>query len=143
MPPRIMYIEPGGGLARTGGRIGRVHFSKSGRTLKYDGQCFQSLSGTGYKANYFNVATGEWFWICGPRRDGRDALYSMVVEVDEDVRDDYWLDIRSSPELKHTSWFRSVGKYSSKKPQPSLSVSGGTRIGGNRGGSVIRGRSKS
>lgn len=132
-----MYIEPGGGLAQIGGRIGRVQFSKSGRTLKYDGRRLQSLGGTGFKANYFDVETGEWFWICGPRRDGRDALYSMNVGVDQDVRDEYWIDIRSSPELRHATSFRSVGKYSSKKPQPSLSVHGGTRVGGNRGGSVV------
>lgn len=132
-----MYIEPGGGLARAGGRIGLVQFSRSGRTLKYNGQLFESLNGAGYKANYFNVETGEWFWICGPRRDGRDALYSMLVEIDDDVKTEYWQDIRSSPELSATTSFRSVGKYSSKKPQPSLSVSGGTRIGGNRGGAMV------
>jgi hypothetical protein len=94
---RIMYVEcKSGGLANPG-RIGRVAFSKSGATLSYGGRRFQSLKGRGSKANYFDLESGEAFWISGPRRDGADGLYGRLTQaedVDADVSDAYWRDIR-------------------------------------------------
>ncbi len=65
---RIMYIECKAGGLTGDGRIGRVTFSQTGRTLYYRGQKFQSLKGAGFKSNYFNVDTGEDYWISGPKR---------------------------------------------------------------------------
>jgi hypothetical protein len=94
MKPKIMYIEPGGGLAGAGGRIGRVTFSKSGKTLHYGGMSFRSLNGAGYKTNYYEIESDESYWISGPRKDGNDALYPMTIEIDSDVQEEYWRDIR-------------------------------------------------
>ena len=94
---RIMYIEDKSGGLNGPARIGRVTFSKSGRSLHYGERTFQTLSGTGFKANYFDVDTGDQFWISGPRKDGRDRLYdgsTKPVEIDNDVSDEYWRDIR-------------------------------------------------
>jgi hypothetical protein len=132
MNSKIMYIEPGGGLSGEGGRIGRVTLSKSGRTLHYDGHSFQTLDGKGYKENYFDIDSGERYWISGPRKDGNDALYPMTIELDDNVREEYWCEIRRLPDQKHITSFRSSGKYSRRKPHPELSVKGGTRAGGNR-----------
>jgi hypothetical protein len=99
---RIMYLEyKGDGLVGPA-RIGRVTYSKTGSTLHYGGKAFQSLKGSGFKANYFDVATGEQYWISGPRKDGADALYATNVstEIDEDVREEYWSVIRKKPSLK-------------------------------------------
>jgi hypothetical protein len=98
-----MYIEcKAGGLAGDA-RIGRVTFSKTGRTLYYRGQTFQSLKGAGFKSNYYCIETGEDYWISGPKRRGGDALYdsSVPIEIDEDVRDEYWRKIRRQPERVH------------------------------------------
>ena len=94
---RIMYIEDKSDGLNGAARIGRVTFSKSGRSLHYDGRSFQSLGGTGFKANYFDVETGDHFWISGPRKDGRDRLYegsTKPIEIDPDVSEEYWRDIR-------------------------------------------------
>jgi hypothetical protein len=94
---RIMYIEDKSGGNEGPARIGRVTFSKSGRTLYYRGRAFQSLKGMGFKSNYFDVETGEHFWISGPRRDGADRLYGgggEPIAIDEDVREEYWTEIR-------------------------------------------------
>ena len=101
-PPRIMYIEYKGGGLHGSARIGRVTFSRTGATLHYGGKSFGRLGGTGFKANYYCVETGEQYWISGPRRDGTDRLYKSdwPVEIDEDVREEYWMDIRKRPELK-------------------------------------------
>jgi hypothetical protein len=55
------------------------------------------LKGYGFKANYFDIETGDQFWISGPRRDGADGLYGRVTQpedLDADVADSYWRDIR-------------------------------------------------
>src|SRR2546423_14165055 len=84
-------------------RIGRVTYSKSGLSLSYRGQQFGSLRGKGFKANYVDRATGEHYWISGCHKDGKDALYSTTVEIDEDVRQEYWAKIRNKPEQSHVS----------------------------------------
>ena len=95
-----MYIESKATGLTGEARIGRVSFSKTGRTLYYRGRAFQSLRGAGFKANYYDIATGEEYWISGPRKDGSDRLYGepVPVEIDEDVRQEYWTQIRSEPQ---------------------------------------------
>src|SRR5688572_14719120 len=93
MKSRIMYIEQGGPLIGPG-RIGRVTFSKSGRTVYYAGRSLASLGGSGYKVNHFDEQTRERFWISGPREDGLDTLYPGLVEINEDARLEYWTEIR-------------------------------------------------
>ncbi len=107
---RIMYIENKGGelepnpwgegmIAGTPAnltgpaRIGRVVFSKTGRSLTYAGKTCGKANG--YKANYL-CETGEWYWISGPKKRGGDALYAtnIPIEIDEDVREEYWTEIR-------------------------------------------------
>jgi hypothetical protein len=53
------------------------------------------------KAN-FDVDTHEEYWISGPRHDGSDRLYksNLPIEIDEDVREEYWTTIRKKPEYK-------------------------------------------
>jgi hypothetical protein len=99
MKSRIMYIESKAQGLTGPARIGRVTFSKTRSTLYYRGRSFQTLSGQGFKANFFDVETGEEYWISGPRRDGADRLYGerLPVEIDDDVRVEYWTDIRRQP----------------------------------------------
>ena len=99
---RIMYIERKAETLNGPARIGRVTFSKTGRTVEYRGRKFQKFKG-GYKWNRFEVGTGDEYWISGPRRDGQDRLYpqsTRPVEIDDDVRDEYWAVIRGEPKRK-------------------------------------------
>ena len=93
---RIMYMEDKSDGLDGAARIGRVTFSKSGRSIHYAGRTFRSLDGSGFKANYFDVETGDHFWISGPRKDGADRLYggSKPVVIDADIEQEYWRDIR-------------------------------------------------
>ena len=62
--------------------------------------CFPDAIGL---RNYRDTETGERYWISGPRRDGLDRLYgrsALVVEIDDDVREEYWTEIRKKPEQK-------------------------------------------
>lgn len=115
MQTDIMYIEEKPGLTGPA-RIGRVRFSKTGKTIYYRDQEFRSLKGSGYKANYFDVQTLDEYWISRCRKDGQDTLYPGIVEIDDDVREEYWLIIREQPKLVKTSTFRSEGKYSKRRP---------------------------
>lgn len=84
--------------------------SKSCRSAHYKGRTFQTLGGRGFKANYFDVETNDEYWISGCKKDGTDALYSTPVEIDEDVRQEYWSDIRNRPDLAGNASFRATGK---------------------------------
>ena len=106
-----MYIEYKGDGIVGSARIGRVTFSKSGGSLSYKGRAFASLRGRGSKSNYFDTETREEYWISGCKKDGTDALYSNVVEIDEDVREEYWTEIRGLPERKDSAFAEHKSKY--------------------------------
>lgn len=107
-----MYIEYKGNDGLVGpARIGRVKFSKSGKSIHYGGKIFQTLKGDGFKSNYFDTATGEEYWISGCKKDGRDALYGTEAEIDDDIREDYWVEIREMPENKHIQKIKVKSKY--------------------------------
>jgi hypothetical protein len=92
-----MYIENKSGGLIGPARIGRVTYSKTGKSIEYRGRTFQSLKGSGFKANYFDMETGDHYWISGPRKDGADGLYGQITDhlnVDSDVAEEYWRDIR-------------------------------------------------
>lgn len=88
---RIMYVEDKSDELEGDARIGRVYFSKTGKTLYYSGRTFQSLNGSGFKSNYFDIENGDEFWISGPRKDKNNRLYggNQGVEIDEDIKEEY------------------------------------------------------
>ena len=94
---RIMYIEDKSEGLEGEARVGRVYYSKSGKTLYYKGLKFQSLKGNGFKANYFEVESLDHYWISGPRKDQNNRLYggNQGVEVDEDIKQEYETLLRS------------------------------------------------
>ena len=96
---RVMYIEDKSQGLVGDAIIGRVTYSKTGRSLHFNGRTFQSLEGRGFKANYFDVETGDRYWISGCRKDGADRLYKggPPVVIDEDVREEYWTEVRGIP----------------------------------------------
>ncbi|MCA9674549.1 MAG: 1-deoxy-D-xylulose-5-phosphate synthase [Kofleriaceae bacterium] len=102
---RIMYIQRGTGP----GRIGRVRRSKTGRTLFYRDLELIAIGGAS-RANHLDVATGEAYWVSGPRKDGQDTLYPGLVEIDDDVVVAYWRDVRGQPDVRDRS-FRSTGVH--------------------------------
>ena len=107
-----MYIEYKGDDGIVGNaRIGRITFSKTGRTLRYQGKEFVTLNGFGFKSNYMDSETEEHYWISGCRKDGRDALYSNIIEIDDDVREEYWTEIRKMPEMKDVKCIGGMSKY--------------------------------
>lgn len=100
---RIMYIENKSEGISGPARIGRVTFSKTGKTLHYKNLAFRSQKGSGFKSNFFEIESGDAYWISGPHKDGRDRLYPGPVEIDADIADEYWSDIRGRKPTKEKS----------------------------------------
>lgn len=100
-----MYIERKAGELEGVARIGRVTYSKSGRSLRYGGMEFIPIQG--FKSNYLEAESGEEYWISGPKKRGGDRLYGTGrVEIDNDVREEYWIKIRNQPENCSCSFYR-------------------------------------
>ena len=95
MKARIMYIERKDDGVTRSGRIGRVTFSKTGSTLYYGGKSFKSLKGGGSNPNYYEIESGDKYWITGCKKSG--YVGETSIEIDEDVRDEYWNKIRDWP----------------------------------------------
>ena len=102
MKPRIMYIElkshTGGHNDNGPARIGRVTFSKTGKTIYYrDLKLERENCGCG---NHVDAETGDVYWVSGPKKNGQDRYQwaGERVQIDEDVREEYWTEIRNQPE---------------------------------------------
>jgi hypothetical protein len=116
MKNRIMYIETKENEVSGSARIGRVTFSKTGRSVYYRGRRFEVLKNAGFKANYFDCETGAEYWISGCKKKGGDRLYPGTIEIDEDVREEYWNAIRNMPEKRRIATIRCPGKYGGRGP---------------------------
>jgi hypothetical protein len=107
-----MNVECKAGGISGPARIGRVTFSKTGKTIYYQGKRFRSLKGDGFKANYYEVESGEEYWISGCKKGGGDRLHSGSIEIDDDAREEYWRVIRGLPDRAHLRVIGRRGKYS-------------------------------
>lgn len=88
-----MYVELKTGFQHDGPAwIGRVRFSKTGRTLYYRGRRLQSLKGGGrMTANHVDIDTGDEFWVSGVKKNGQDRHWAGhgPVQIDDDAADEY------------------------------------------------------
>ena len=110
-----MYLELKNDGLRGEGRIGRVSFSKTGKTLYYHNRVLVKARAMPLKANFFDEETLEDFWVSGATKDGTDSLFAGRIEIDEDVRAEYWTEIRSSPEKIEKKSFKSPGKSKTER----------------------------
>lgn len=73
MKSEIKYIELKSGFSDNGPAwIGLVSFSKSGKTIYFDGKAFQTLNGNGIAGNFFDIENGNEYWISGVKKDQSD-----------------------------------------------------------------------
>ena len=90
--PRIVYIENKSsenpsvpGLSGCGThRVG--DFRKDGQNYLLNGKSLQSLNGTGFKSNFYDIESAEEDWISGRKKNGADGLYGpRPTPIDTDV----------------------------------------------------------
>ena len=92
-------------------RIGRVTFSKSGKSLDHRGPRYEILKSGGFETNYSGRRTGEEIESLAAKKSGGDRLYSGTIEIDRDVREEYWTEIRKLPDHEDQVSIRCSGKY--------------------------------
>jgi hypothetical protein len=88
----MMYVELKSGYGDSGPAwIGRVTFSKSGRSVFYRGRELRRLKGRGVSGNFFDIQTAEEFWVSGVKKDGSNRHWagSGPIQIDEDVKAEY------------------------------------------------------
>jgi hypothetical protein len=73
MKDRLVYIELKSGFSDDGPAwIAIAGASKSGATLYSNGKAFKSLKGSGIGANFYDIETGEEYWISGVKKSNQD-----------------------------------------------------------------------
>jgi hypothetical protein len=77
MKNRLIYVELKSGGADCGlAWIGIAGASKTGATVYSNGKAFKSLKGSGIGANYFDIETGEEYWISGIKKNNQDRHWA-------------------------------------------------------------------
>lgn len=92
MRTKIKYIELKSGFSDNGNAwIGLVSFSKSGKTVYFDGKAFQSLNGMGISGNYYDIESGDEYWISGVKKDmtDRHQFGGGKILVEKRILSDY------------------------------------------------------
>ena len=82
----LRYVELKTGYSDNGPAwIGLANFSKSGRTVYFNGLALKSLAGASATANYFDVHTGDEYWVSGVKKRGsnRHTYGAGPISVDE------------------------------------------------------------
>jgi hypothetical protein len=85
MMKRLRYIELKSGYSDNGPAwIGYVQYSKSGRTVYFNGRGLMKLKGQrhgGSGGNYVDMETGESYWVSGVKRNGQDRHWAGSGKV--------------------------------------------------------------
>lgn len=80
-PDMLRYIELKTGYHGDGPAwIGRVKVSKSGRTIYFEGRALKK-GARGAAGSFYDLETGEAFWVSGIKRDGQDRHWAGSGKV--------------------------------------------------------------
>ena len=102
-PPMSMlrYIELKSGFGDNGPAwIGRVTLSRSKTTIYFNGRALKKAKGGGVSGNYFDIETGDEYWVSGVKKNGGDRHWagSGPILVEQDAVEEYLL-VRGINEL--------------------------------------------
>jgi hypothetical protein len=92
MESEIKYIELKTDYSHDGPAwIGLVSFSKSGKTIYFDGKAFQKIGSDRMRGNYYDIESGEEYWISGVKKDQRDRhqFGNGQIFIEERAIEDY------------------------------------------------------
>ena len=78
MKPELKYIELKSGFGDTGPAwIGMVEYSKSGRTVYFNGRALKNINAMGREGgNHYDIETDEEYWVSGVKKDGTDRHWA-------------------------------------------------------------------
>lgn len=90
MPDRVMFVQLKTGYDTDQGPawISIVRFNRSWKTARWHGRTLRRFQLN--DANFYDVDSGEEYWLSGPHRDRRDTRYSSIrPTVDPEAREAY------------------------------------------------------
>lgn len=106
MKTEIKYIELKSGFSHNGPAwIGLVSFSKSGKTIYYDGKAFQRIGSDRIRGNFYDIESGDEYWISGVKKDMSDRHKFGVgkIFIEKRILSDY-LNIIGKKELPKSDY---------------------------------------
>ena len=92
MKPELRYIELKSGFGDSGPAwIGMAEFSKTGRTVYFNGKALKNLNVCGISGNYYDIENGDEYWISGVKKNGSDRHWAGggKIMIDRNVVDIY------------------------------------------------------
>ena len=92
MKTEIKYIELKSGFSHNGPAwIGLVSYSKSGKTIYFDGKAFQRIGSDRMRGNFYDIETGEEYWISGVKKNQQDRhIYGNgKIKVEKRILTEY------------------------------------------------------
>ena len=71
--------------------IGKVEFSKTGQTIYFNNQAFKKKKSGGVSGNFYNLETGDEYWISGVKKNGQDRHWAGggKINIDEQIIEEY------------------------------------------------------
>jgi len=99
MEAKLMYVELKSGYSDDGpAYIGKAFFSKTGKSVYFNGLTFSKHSRGG--GNYFDIINGEYYWISGIKKRGTNRHWAGhgKIKIDKNAVDEY-LAIKNLSEL--------------------------------------------
>ena len=88
----LRYIELKSGYGDSGPAwIAKVKLSRSKTTVYFNGRALKKAKGGGISGNYFDLESGDEFWISGIKKNGEDRHWagSGIVLVEASVVEEY------------------------------------------------------
>lgn len=92
MRTEFKYIELKSGFSHNGPAwIGLVSFSKSGKTIYFDGKAFQRIGSDRMRGNFYDIETGEEYWISGVKKNqqNRHIYGNGIIYIEKRVLNEY------------------------------------------------------
>lgn len=74
---KLLYIES---KADNSAYIVLEHRSKSGRTVYFNNKALKQNKGSGIEGNFYDLETGEEYWVSGPKKNMQDHLYDLAAK---------------------------------------------------------------
>lgn len=102
MKSEIIYVELKSGYSDNGPAwIGKGFYSKSGQSIYFNNQLFKK--GSGILGNYYDIETGDEYWISGVKKNGEDRHWAGngKIMIDKSILPEYLQIINASELPKH------------------------------------------
>ena len=102
----IKYLELKSGFSGNGPAwIGLVSFSKSGKTIYFDGKAFQRMGSARIQGNFMDIESGNEYWISRVKKDmsDRHKFGGGKILVEKRILSEY-LQIIGKSELPKTNF---------------------------------------